>query len=466
MKKAKGKKRTLAIGIIIGALLTAVLISFQLSKILFFPGTMINNTDCSFLTINQSKEKIENNIKQNIIFRVVQSQDQQHKEYFMSSEQIESIDLTLVDTEQLQTIMKQQRERKCAYSYFLSDAFEIQENKVKEYLYSIPELNGESMLFPKNAHLIQNEMGLLEIIPETLGNYIEFEEAFKYAIKCLKKGNGTIDFSSITQTLPTINSRDTDLIQEMETVNSILLTTIHFKLGDESIVTLDSRVMREWVYKNEEGKYAIDIDGNIPVFIKNLEEKAKQKNSSMVFRASDIGNIVIPIERSLRLSLNKEEELAQIKQDLGTKQTYVRTPTYQKESIENKMNTYIELDITRQTVWMYVNGECILKSDCVTGNVAGGHSTPTGIFFLSYKTKDAVLRGYNNDGSRYASPVKYWMPFNGGIGFHDASWRKGIFGGEIYKTGGSHGCVNMPLESAKILYENINKTIPIVVYES
>ena len=130
------------------------------------------------------------------------------------------------------------------------------------------------------------------------------------------------------------------------------------------------------------------------------------------------------------------------------------------------LNTRIELDITEQRVLMYVDGECILDTPCVTGNVADGCSTPTGVYYLYYKERNAVLRGSNSDGSKYASPVDYWMPFNGGIGFHDASWRNGVFGGEIYKTDGSHGCVNMPHEAAKILYENISTSIPILVYES
>ena len=55
------------------------------------------------------------------------------------------------------------------------------------------------------------------------------------------------------------------------------------------------------------------------------------------------------------------------------------------------------------------------------------------------------------------------MPFNGGIGIHDASWRN-KFGGEIYKTGGSHGCVNSPYEVAKAIFDNIEVGTPVVCY--
>lgn len=93
----------------------------------------------------------------------------------------------------------------------------------------------------------------------------------------------------------------------------------------------------------------------------------------------------------------------------------------------------------------YKDGEKVLESDFVSGNVSRGHTTPPGIFSITYKQRDAVLKGEG-----YASPVKFWMPFNGGIGFHDASWRSS-FGGSIYKSGGSHGCVNMPYDKAKEL---------------
>ena len=105
---------------------------------------------------------------------------------------------------------------------------------------------------------------------------------------------------------------------------------------------------------------------------------------------------------------------------------------------------------------MYEDGELILESPIVTGN--GGKHTRKGIYSLTYKTKNATLRGAD-----YESFVYYWMPFEGGIGMHDATWRSN-FGGNIYKTNGSHGCINMPLNNAKIVYENIDSLAPIIVW--
>ena len=55
------------------------------------------------------------------------------------------------------------------------------------------------------------------------------------------------------------------------------------------------------------------------------------------------------------------------------------------------------------------------------------------------------------------------MPFNGGIGIHDATWRSS-FGGNIYVAGGSHGCVNAPYSLANTIFNNIDSGTPVVCY--
>jgi lipoprotein-anchoring transpeptidase ErfK/SrfK len=90
--------------------------------------------------------------------------------------------------------------------------------------------------------------------------------------------------------------------------------------------------------------------------------------------------------------------------------------------------------------------------------VRAGYATPKGVYRLKYKQKNTVLRGED-----YAVPVTFWMPFNGGVGLHDASWRS-VFGGSIYETNGSHGCVNMPYNVAKPIFDNIDVNTPVICY--
>ena len=118
----------------------------------------------------------------------------------------------------------------------------------------------------------------------------------------------------------------------------------------------------------------------------------------------------------------------------------------------------MELNLTAQHLFVIKNGTKVLESDFVSGNVSRNWTTPPGAFPLTYKTRNATLKGEG-----YSTPVSYWMPFNGGIGLHDAPWRN-AFGGQIYKTSGSHGCINLPPAIAKQLYEYVDIGFPVLCY--
>ena len=130
----------------------------------------------------------------------------------------------------------------------------------------------------------------------------------------------------------------------------------------------------------------------------------------------------------------------------------------------NLGGTYVDIDISNQYLRVFVNGKIKVKTPVVTGNHDNGQDTPLGTYEVFNKMSPAVLEGYNNDGSKYASPVEYWMPFNGGVGMHDASW-KSVYGGTEYLHNGSHGCVNMPLKAARATYRIVKIGTKVVVHQ-
>lgn len=121
-------------------------------------------------------------------------------------------------------------------------------------------------------------------------------------------------------------------------------------------------------------------------------------------------------------------------------------------------DTYIEVDMGLQKLYYYENGELRLESDTVTGNRKRKYSTPEGVNYVYNKQKNRVLRGQG-----YTSPVKFWMPVKGAVGIHDATWRD-EFGGDIYLTNGSHGCINIPVEKAEELYDMVEIGTPVVMF--
>ena len=117
--------------------------------------------------------------------------------------------------------------------------------------------------------------------------------------------------------------------------------------------------------------------------------------------------------------------------------------------------------IYRQKVTLIKGGKLIAESSCVTG-MENVRNTPRGAFNVNYMQRNRVLKGTNYKGVRYNQPVDYWIRFYKGNGFHDATYRSS-FGGTIYKTNGSNGCVNLPYSFAKTLYTNAYIGMPVYV---
>lgn len=127
-------------------------------------------------------------------------------------------------------------------------------------------------------------------------------------------------------------------------------------------------------------------------------------------------------------------------------------------------DTYAEVSIAEQRIWIYKNGQLVVTTNVVTGTQNTGHGTSPGVWYILYKQTHATLTGRENGKITYQTPVDYWAPFtNDGQGFHDASWRSN-WGSKAYLAAGSHGCVNTPPSVMKTVYNNLSAYQPVIVY--
>ena len=438
-------------------ILMLMILAVNYSTKAFQYKTYINGIECSFLNIEGTIDKLErkmNTSKLTLIFA-------DNKQYVCLGTYF---DIKVNNRKDIEKTLFKQREEDNneEKTYNFTQLYTINEAKVKEYLSSLGVFKTE-MREPQDAYLEFDGKNSVVIKQEVYGNKIDINEACDFMISELKKGSTIIDFRKITKIDPKVKATDEKLIAQRDYINNILKATITYKLHDGSTYKLGANIMKDWIYKDAEGNYDIDLDKNIPEFVNSLNNKASYVLTSTKFNATGKGKISISFGRKTYRYINKDKEIERIHEQLKKGESAEFDVEYNPLPDYRNIKTYVELDLSRQRVWMYVNGKCILDTPCVTGNVAGGYATPPGIFYLTYKTTDTNLEGYNSDGSEYSSHVNFWMPFNGGIGFHDADWRS-YFGGNIYMTNGSHGCVNLPYSAARTLYNNINTSIPIILY--
>ena len=127
-------------------------------------------------------------------------------------------------------------------------------------------------------------------------------------------------------------------------------------------------------------------------------------------------------------------------------------------------NTYVEVSIQAQRIWVYKNGHLKVTTPVVTGTKIYNEDTPKGVWYIEYKNSPAILKGSEVGSLNYSVKVHYWAPFTqGGSGFHDAGWRTN-WTKTAYIKNGSGGCVNTPPNVMEKVYGNITQYEPVVVY--
>lgn len=458
-KKQNGKVLNIVVLICIVIIFLIFVLTIMFIKDTFHYSTSINGIDCSFLNINDAIKKLEktmNSTKITFLFA-------DDKEYTCVGAYF---DFEVNSANPLLGILSKQKDSdENKKEYNLTDLYNVDEEVAKNYLNSLSIFTDKNTnKEPVNAYLKWDEDNSeFYIVPEVYGNKLDFNEAYNYLLNALRNGKTVIDFREITDITPEITANSIELKEQKENINKIVATTVEYKLHNGDTYKLNASTIKDWVSRDDNGNYSIDLKSNVTKFVDKLAKKAKYKITSTKFNATGLGEISVSFGRATYANVDKEKEIERLTKQLESKKSAKFDVIYEALPDYTKIDTYVELDLSRQRVWMYVNGECVLETPCVTGNVAQGYSTPAGIYYLTYKTMNATLEGYNYDGSTYSTPVTYWMPFNGGIGFHDATWR-GSFGGNIYMTNGSHGCVNLPYWAASTLYSYINTSIPIILY--
>lgn len=242
---------------------------------------------------------------------------------------------------------------------------------------------------------------------------------------------------------------------------------IVYDMGD-ALIEISPDITADWITLDENGNFLLDEQGKlilqeegISSFIEELAAEYDTYGSVRTFHATRGEDIQIE-GGNYGNQLNQKAEVKYLTEAYlnGVSETHI--PVYKKQAMVRGKNdigdTYIEIDITMQKMYYYQDGEKVIETDVVTGNMRRKNGTPSGVNYVYNKQRNRILRGED-----YASPVKYWMPVKGAIGIHDASWRK-KFGGDIYLTNGSHGCINTPTEIMTELYEMVEIGTPVVMF--
>lgn len=242
---------------------------------------------------------------------------------------------------------------------------------------------------------------------------------------------------------------------------------IVYQFGEESY-PIDGGVVCDFIMTDENGNFVLDENGDlctdeerVYAFVDRLADEYDTVGAARQFQATR-GEIVTVEGGIYGNQMDRDAEKEYLLQAFLDGKREVHEPVYTQMALRQGKDdigdTYIEVDMTNQMMYYYENGELKIETPVVTGNTSLRRGTPTGTNYVYNKQRNRVLKGED-----YESPVKYWIPVKGAIGIHDASWRS-RYGGEIYKTNGSHGCINTPLDKVSELYDMVEIGTPCVMF--
>lgn len=466
------KKPVLICGIVVLVLLIVYLAGMLYYNDKFLNGTMVNGSDVGGMTLQKANDQLSKKVNGQslkLIFNDGQSEVLQSAQLGVSYNKDNS----------LNQLMKNQNKWAWFIGFFknekntLTDLIQISDENLTNGIASMEHAKEENQIAPTDAY-IQYKDGNFSIIEETLGSKFNIEELVKNIKVALSEGKQQLDVTKANGYVkPHVYKDDQDLNNQLKAANEYCLSAITYTTPKGKEIVLDGSTLITWLSKQDDGSYTKDesvFKEKLTAFVKELASQYNSIGVTRTFTGKDgQSHTVSGGTYGFRVSTDSEVS-ALLKMINENKSENNRIPehTGQLPSGENGGlgTTYLEINITKQHLWFVKDGSVVLESDFVSGKESDPtRLTPSGTYYIYNKERNRVLRGTKQPNGKYEyeSPVSYWMPFNKGIGLHDASWRS-TFGRDIYINSGSHGCINLPTGFAGSLYSQIYVNLPVVVY--
>lgn len=473
---AKEKKKPVKMPVIVGTVVMLVLLTVlgilygrnaAYYRTHFFPNTKVNGEDCSKFEAVQVISMIDDRI-QEYTLEVVGRINADGEIGSLGTIGTKDIGLQYTDTvSAVEDLLKEQNKKSWIstlggnhYSYHVSQGVIFDEDALTDLLSGWDAFS--DMKEPQDAYISEysEEEGGYTIIPETLGTSFDTEQAvelIKNAIIAQEKSINLEELGLYESAEVTV--KNAGLNQKVDTINKWLQTCVTYDWNGQEVI-VDRELLQDWV-SFEDGEPKLDEEAVADFVAKKAQERDTYGKSRNFITALGV-ELNLP-GFTYGWKTDREAETKALIDLISQGSVVKKEPAYTRKGTQKGMNdigsSYVEADLTNQHLYVYQDGVIVLETDFVSGDPnMSGCMTPFGIFGLTYKTTNAVLRGAD-----YETPVFYWMPFYGNFGMHDATWRT-EFGGDIYLTNGSHGCLNLPLDKAAAIYGYVYTGSPIICY--
>lgn len=467
LQKMKSKK----VLIITGSLAGSIILCYLAIAVYFFGhfyiNTEINGKDFS----GKSVEDVENYIKEQVEGYELKILEQNNE-----VDVIRGSDISLVyrETPAIEEALKKQNPLLWVRAFFSESSahitidVEYDENALNEKIQSINAVTKEQTE-PVSAHP-KFDGNLFIVEPETYGNKVDLDvlnEKIEESITEFKSELNMMEEGCYV--LPQYTSDSQEVRKACDIMNEYLKANITYKMDKDVVV--DKELISTWLTYDDSMEVKLD-QNKVTEWMREFGKTYDTVNKTR--------SITTPTGKKAEVSggtygweIDEKAEVTALLNNIKNGDVVEKEPVY----CENKTaavhaeqdwgTTYVEVDLTEQYMWYIQDGNVAMEADVVTGLPTAKRQTPQGVYSILEKKRDKTLIGETDPDTGepiYKTPVSFWMRITWeGVGFHDAVWQP-YFGGELYKTNGSHGCINMSYSDAEKLYGMLSTGDPVVVH--
>lgn len=332
--------------------------------------------------------------------------------------------------------------------------------------------DAEGATLPVDAHVAYNAKSHeFEVVSETMGTKLNPEEVMNQVITGVLNLEPKVTILSDALIQPNVFSNDKRLSEAADKANEMIVANVEVMMEGFLVTKVSPDVSSSWVTFTPEIEAVFDED-KLASWADEVASMCNTIGSERTYTRPDGKEITVSggvygwevdasgladqIVEAVRLGKSTTIDIPVITSGTG----------FNGLGGQDWGNRYVDVDLSEQYARFYDDASNIIwEADIVSGKPGNGHGTPTGVWWVNRKASPSKLIGEMRNGKpEYETTVKYWMPFQGNsIGFHDATWQP-YFGGSLYLSNGSHGCINLSYSDAQSLYGILNEGDVVVVH--
>lgn len=466
-KKGKALKKVgIVLGCVVGVIALIYLGGCAFFSSHFYYGTEINEMPFSMKSVSAVENSIKSQVKG---YALTVEEKDGVKETISGSD----ISLTYKKNDSIEKALKSQNAFLWPQAFFKPSSADIKvdvsydKDALNEKIQQLKCISEVEQTEPQSAYpkFDGNEF---VVEPEVLGNKVDQDVLNQKIHDAIAGFQSTLNMEEEKcYALPKYTSESKEVQAACDTMNQYCKASITYTMGSTNEV-VDKALISTWLTYDENMNVTFNTDA-VTQYMKDFGQKYDTIGKKKSITAPN-GKTAEVSGGTYGWSIDEATEAQNLINSIQTGEVVSREPAYAQTAASHDGaewgNTYIEVDLTAQHMWVVSGGAVSFETDVVTGLPTPERQTPQGVYSILEKKRNKTLRGEKKpDGTyTYETPVSYWLRVTWtGVGFHDATWQP-YFGGTRYQTNGSHGCINMAYSDVATLYDLVEVGTPVIMH--